>query len=76
MLPIVHGLEDRYGDRINFVYLDIDNPDTAGLKAELNYRFQPQFVLVDGQGNIIESWTGPVSEPILEGVLQKALEEG
>jgi thioredoxin-related protein len=62
MKPIVHGLEAKYSDRINFVYLDIDDPNTAGLKTDLNYIGQPQYILVDGDGKIIQQWLGFVPQ--------------
>jgi hypothetical protein len=43
MKPIVHGLEAKYSDKIGFVYLDIDDPNTAKLKTELGYIGQPHF---------------------------------
>jgi thioredoxin-related protein len=62
MKPIVHGLEDRYRDEINFVYLDIDDPQTDELKKMLLYRNRPHFVLLDGTGNMVNSWIGIVDE--------------
>lgn len=62
MKPIVHGLEDRYGNQINFVYLDIDDPQTDELKETLRYRNRPHFVLLDGAGNVVNSWVGVVDE--------------
>ena len=52
MRPIVHGLavfhkggtlRDKYGAKIDFVYLDIDDPTTAEAKRKLGYRVQPDF---------------------------------
>lgn len=62
MAPIVHGLEQQWGGRINFVYLDIDDPDTTDFKRQFGYRYQPHFFLLDGRGQIVDQWVGPVSE--------------
>lgn len=62
MKPVVHGLEDRYRDRIDFVYLDVDDPATAELKAQLGFAYQPYFVLVDAGGAVVRSWKGAVAE--------------
>lgn len=62
MKPIVHGLEANYSDRMNFVYLDIDDPATASLKTTLGYIGQPHFFLIDGDGKIVQQWLGLVSE--------------
>jgi thioredoxin-related protein len=61
MAPIVHGLESEYSDRMNFVYLDIDDPATTAFKQELGYFVQPNFFLLDGQGNVLKQWYGLVS---------------
>ena len=62
MAPVVHGLEQQWGDRINFVYLDIDDPDTTPFKRQFGYRYQPHTFLLDGQGQIVTQWVGPVTE--------------
>lgn len=62
MKPVVHGLEDRYAGRIDFVYLDIDDDGTAPLKAQLGFSGQPHFFLVDPQGTTVQSWRGRTGE--------------
>ena len=61
MAPIVHGLEAEYFEAINFVYLDIEDKANSKFLKELGFRYQPQFLLLDGEGNIIKQWLGPVS---------------
>ena len=61
MAPIVHGLEAEYSGRLNFIYLDIDNPRNEQIKKQLDFRYQPQFLLIDGQGNVLQQWFGIVS---------------
>lgn len=58
MEPIVHGLEDEYSASIEFVYVDIDDPESADAKAQYGFRVQPHFVLVDGNGEVINQWFG------------------
>lgn len=79
MAPVVHGLEEKYGDQIRFIYLDIDDPNTLALQAALNYerRWRPFIVILDGEGNIIVDdagqnllWIGVIPGVTLElGVL-------
>ncbi len=61
MAPIGHGLEDEYFNRFDFVYLDIDDPANADFLKQLGFRYQPHFLLIDGQGKIIQQWLGPVA---------------
>ena len=56
----MHGLEVEYFDKINFVYLDVDDPANETFKAELDFRYQPQLLLLDGAGQIIHQWIGPM----------------
>ena len=59
---MVHGLEVEYFDRIDFVYLDIDDSQTDDFKRQLGYRVQPHLFLLDGDGNIVQQWLGIVQE--------------
>ena len=61
MAPIVHGLEVEYFGQVNFVYLDVDDPLSEDILKQLGYRYQPHFFLVDGDGNLIQQWLGPVA---------------
>ncbi len=73
MAPIVHGLEAKYHDQITFAFLDIDDSANNEFKATLGYFVQPDFFLLDGQGNVLQRWTGRVSAEELEAALQAAL---
>ena len=60
MAPIVHGLEVEYFNKVNFVYLDVDDPANTEYLKKLGYKYQPHFLLVDGQGSVLKQWLGPV----------------
>ena len=71
MRPIVHGLEEKYSAKIDFVYLDIDDPTTAEAKRKLGYRVQPDFYLLDAKGQIVQRWIGSVdAKSFEEGLAQ------
>jgi thioredoxin-related protein len=73
MAPIVHGLEAEYDDRMNFVYLDIDDPANDPFKEALLYRLQPHIFLLDENGKIIQQWLGYVKEQDLRAAINAAL---
>ena len=84
MGPVVHGLEQKYGDQIRFVYLDIDDPATEGFRDAFSYdsRWRPFIMIIDGNGEIILNssgelsiWIGVVPGKILELGLLNALED-
>jgi thioredoxin-related protein len=60
MAPIVHGLEAEYYGRIGFAYLDASDPATRTFQQQLGFRVQPEFYLLDGQGNVVKKWFGYV----------------
>lgn len=65
----MHGLEAEYGEQVNFVYLDIDDPANDGYKQALGYRYQPHILLLDGEGNVLNQWVGPISRQDLENAI-------
>ncbi len=66
----MHGLEAKYAGKIDFVYLDIDDPNTTPFKSQLGYRYQPHMYLLDGAGNVLMEWVGYTTEGELDVVLQ------
>ena len=75
MAPIVHGLEQEYSDRIDFVRFNIDDPKTDEAKRQYGYRYQPHFFLVDRSGRIIESWLGAVREEAFTNAFSQVLSQ-
>jgi hypothetical protein len=69
----VHGLEAKYSDQMNFVYLDIDDDNNFRFKEQLGYRYQPHMFLIDGEGNILWQWVGFVPEDVLEDAILAVL---
>jgi hypothetical protein len=69
----VHGLESKYGNCVDFVYLDIDNAATKNAKDRLGYRAQPNFFLLDKTGKVVWKKYGPLTEPELETQLRSVL---
>lgn len=74
MAPVVHGLEAKWQEDIDFVYLDIDDPRTDSFKRELGYRVQPHLFLVDEDGTVIHQWLGYIEAEDLETAFNEALQ--
>lgn len=74
MAPTVHGLENMYGDQINFVYLDREDPATLVFQDQLGYVYQPHFFLLDQDGSILAQWRGYVDGVELQRALVGAVE--
>jgi thioredoxin-related protein len=73
MAPVVHGLEAEYFGRNNFAFLDADVPATESFQRKFGFSVQPEFYLVDGQGQAIRKWVGFVSEENFRSEFQNAL---
>ena len=73
MEPIVHGLEDEYGNEIDFVYVDIDDPASQAIEEQYNQRGQPYFVLVDAEGEVVMHWFGAVESAAFESAFENVL---
>lgn len=67
----MHGLEAKYYEQVEFIYLDIDDPNTQPFKEQLGYRYQPHIFLLNEQGEIVEQWIGLVGQAELEEALQR-----
>ena len=74
MKPIVNGLEQEYGENIEFVPVNIDDPNSAALKQQYGFRYQPHFLLVDANGEVIEEWLGYTDAPFFEQTFDTVLQ--
>jgi thioredoxin-related protein len=73
MEPIVHGLENIYGEQLSFVYYDIDAPESAEAMRQYNFRVQPHFILLDANGEIAGEWFGSVPQDTFEAAFDEIL---
>ncbi|HNB34804.1 MAG TPA: hypothetical protein PK414_01185, partial [Anaerolineales bacterium] len=62
MAPMVHGLEAEYFGKIKFTYLDADDPNTQSFQRTLGFVYQPEFYLLDADGNVLKKLVGFTSE--------------
>jgi hypothetical protein len=74
MASMVHGLEARYFGKIQFTYLDADDPLTDGFKRALGFYYQPEIYLLDANGNVLQKWVGYTSEEEFETVFAQYLQ--
>jgi thioredoxin-related protein len=66
MAPMVHGLEAEYYGKVKFTYLDAGDANTREFQRVLGFSYQPEFYLLDGQGNLLKKWVGFVSQEEFE----------
>ncbi|MEM6284306.1 MAG: hypothetical protein AAF787_19090 [Chloroflexota bacterium] len=54
-------LEAAYGDEIQFILLNVDDPATLPLREQFNIVPRTRYVLVDPDGETVQFWIGPLS---------------
>jgi hypothetical protein len=59
MAPMVHGLEAEYFGKIKFSFLDADDPNTGTFQHTLGFQYQPEFYLMDANGNVLKKFSLP-----------------
>jgi thiol-disulfide isomerase/thioredoxin len=73
MAPLVQGIEMEYTGKVNFIFMDIDNPATDIFKQQLHYRVEPHFFLVDAHGKVLQQWVGYVTVQQFRRAIDAAL---
>lgn len=71
MSPTITALHQQYGDTINFVMLNIDDPQWAKQVEAYGASGVPQFTLLNAQHNEVKTWVGKVPKPILANVFDQ-----
>jgi hypothetical protein len=61
-------LSERYGDRVNFVIIDLDKPQSPGGSI-------PDLVVLDSSGTAVYNRAGEQTEEVLSRILDNALQE-
>lgn len=57
----MHGLETEYFPEIEFLYLDVDDAATQPFREQLGRSYQPEYHLLDGEGNVVQVWKGRIN---------------
>jgi hypothetical protein len=66
----VHGLEKEFGDRIDFVRINILDPASKPMIEKFGFSATPEFYLVDGDGRVVGFW-----DEAVETDLRQAFED-
>ena len=69
----VEKLHQQYGEHINFVMLDIDNPKWVTQIAAYKASGVPQFTLTTAEQQTVETWVGKVPQPIFRQTFDQLL---
>ena len=75
MRPVVHGLDQRYGDRVAFVSIDHENRANAALLDRYRVRGYPTVVVLGASGELAKRFVGLTEVGTLETAIRQVAGE-
>jgi thioredoxin-like negative regulator of GroEL len=69
MAPVVHGLEEQYRGRVDFIYLNVADPRNEGAKARYGFTSTPHFFFLRADGQPVQSMQGVVDADSVRAAL-------
>lgn len=75
MSATVNSLHEQYGAQMNFVMLDIDDPQWADQVEAFSASGVPQFTLLNSRHQSVHTWVGKVPKPIFTDAFTPLLGE-
>ena len=66
MSTTVQALQEKYGDRVNLVMLDIDDPRWDGLVQQYRVTGIPQYTFLDESQDTLDTVVGKIPQSIME----------
>jgi len=76
MAPVVHGLEQQYAGRADFLYLNVADARNERAKRTLGFVSTPHFILVRADGTPVGGMQGVVPADSLRRALDALVAEG
>jgi thiol-disulfide isomerase/thioredoxin len=71
MAPILHHLHQQYGEAVNFVMLNIDDPQWAEQIDHYQVTGVPKLLFLDADRNVAKTFVGKVPETVLQQVFEQ-----
>ncbi len=73
LAPTISQFHSQYGSQVNFVMLNVDEPQWQQQLQEYQVRGVPQFFFIKSDRTVIKTFVGAVPQPILSGWFEKLL---
>lgn len=71
----MHRLQQTYGERVDFISLDVDKLDVRETRFQLGMRNRSHYVLLDPERNLVAQWFGPLNESEVARQIEQHLAE-
>jgi len=73
MAPTLVALHQRFGEAVDLVMVDIDDPQGSDLVARYGVSGVPHLVLAAADGTVAQTWVGEVPYPVLASQLSQTM---
>jgi thiol-disulfide isomerase/thioredoxin len=74
MRPVIEKLRSEYSDRIRFVMVDVDDPESRELVSMVGVRAIPLTMLITSPDEEAQRWVGPRPEAVMRAALDQVLQ--
>jgi hypothetical protein len=71
----VGRLKQQFSDQVDFFDLDVDKPETLEVRQKYGLVRRSQYALIDAEGNILQSWAGPLNQDRISADMEVLLKE-
>ena len=71
MAPMIQKLHEQYQNKINFVMLNIDDPQWLSQVEYYQVSGVPQLTVLDRHDAVVQTWVGRVPQPIVTELLAR-----
>lgn len=76
MAPEIETTKQTYGDAVEYLHLDVDDPGNAALMEQFAVEGTPTFIVLDGNGEVVERWKGATDRAEIEAALALVSNQG
>ena len=70
----MNGLEEQYGEEIDFIWLNVDDRSTLPMRQQYGMSRRSTYVLLDTNDQIVEVWIGFLNQGTLEFAIEEFLD--
>jgi len=74
-MPIVNGLEEEFAGQVAVSRLNANEGTNSRLQREYGVQGHPSFVVLDGDGAVVDRFFGPQDEETLRAAMATATAE-
>ena len=71
MEPVIMALKEEYEGQVEFIIVDVRQPDGSRMAQEYGIRSIPHIIMLDSSGEVVFNEVGGKSEDYLKSHLEK-----